>query len=54
MNLVADEGVDGIIVSRLRSDVHEVYYVVFPTDAGMDRCQWRFWLRGACVLIPVV
>ena len=27
MNLVADEGVDGKIVSRLRSDGHEVYYV---------------------------
>jgi len=40
MNLVADEGVDGNIVSRFRSDVHEVYYVVFSTDVGMDRTRF--------------
>jgi len=35
MNLVADEGVDGNIVSRLRSDGHEVYYVA-ESDPGIS------------------
>lgn len=41
MNILADEGVDGPIVDRLRRDGHRVWYVAEMAPAISDEMYWR-------------